>query len=302
MSQKLWNYMNYHLNDNIIITGATGLLGSQFKTTLMRSGLTVKELSKTQLDLSSGAKKIRTIIESYQSNTLIHCAAFTNVDACEVDKDKCFEVNTFLPEILASICNSLNMKFVFISSTGIYGEHSNKPYKESDKPLPTTWHHQSKLKAEELVRSVCPNHLIVRTGWLFGGAPKLRKNFVFRRIDEAKENSGTMYSDETQIGNPTFVNDVVDRVLQLTSDDLVGTFNCVNEGCATRLDYVREIILLAGLSNQVTVIASPQKFERIASVSKNESASNYKMNLLGYPKMRNWKYALKEYLLTVREV
>lgn len=277
-----------------LVTGATGLLGSTLVKLLNAKHECFIECKREDIGLSKNATEISNILEASGCNVLIHCAANTNVEQCEVEQEECFKANYLWPEVLASICNRLGIKFVFISSTGIYGSYKNDAYTELDDVSPTTAHHTAKYKAESSVALYCPNSLIIRTGWLFGGDAHTKKNFIANRIKEAKNSDGVIYSDTRQKGNPSYVVDVAERILLLIQEQRCGVYNCVSEGTASRFEYVREIIALSSESTRVEKFEG--EFKRVAKVSPNESALNYKMNLLGYPKMRHWRDALSEYI------
>lgn len=278
----------------IALTGSNGLLGSQLFRQALQDGLKVTKISREQLQLSSNLDVIRNHIKQIEFDVLIHCAANTNVEQCEIEPEQCFIDNTLLTDILAQLCQELGKKMVFISSTGIYGNYKESPYIEYDQPQPTTVHHSSKYQAELAVINQLQNHLIIRTGWLFGGDWNMPKNFVANRIKEALASDGKMLSDAIQMGNPTYVSDVAQRILEMLNNNHVGVYNCVNQGTATRYEYVKEIIALANIDTQVE--PSKVKFERKAKVSFNESAKNLKMNSFGYPDLPHWKVSLKKYI------
>jgi dTDP-4-dehydrorhamnose reductase len=136
----------------------------------------------------------------------------------------------------------------------------------------------------------------VRTGWLFGGDAQAAKNFVAKRILEARmSNSGFIQSNQQQRGCPTFVEDLATRVLDLISLNACGIFNAVNSGSASRFEYVGEIISRAELDVEVRPVAAGD-FKRVAPVSDNEMAVNWRADSLGLPTMRAWQDALADYL------
>ncbi|KGR34528.1 dTDP-4-dehydrorhamnose reductase [Vibrio campbellii] len=278
----------------IALTGSNGLLGSQITYQASQEELVVTKISREQLELSSGLNNIRSFFEQIEFDVLIHCAANTNVEQCEVEPEQCFIDNTLLTEVLAQLCNELGKKMVFISSTGIYGNYKDQPYTEYDSPQPTTAHHSSKYQAEQAVINQLQNYLIIRTGWLFGGEWNMPKNFVANRIKEALSSDGKIISDATQMGNPTYVGDVAKRILDMVRGNNIGIYNCVNQGTATRYEYVKEVVSLANIDIQVE--PSHVKFARKANVSFNESARNLKMNSIGYVDLPHWKVSLKVYI------
>ena len=276
----------------VLITGANGLLGTSIIQTFSNVGITCVALDRSQINWASPAQNV-SLLQGY--DFLLHTAANTNVEQCEEKPEACYRDNVLLTELLARACYTSSVSMVFISSTGIYGSHRVEPYHEYDTVQPTTHHHRAKWLAEGEVLKWLPDALIIRTGWLFGGEAEISKNFVARRIEEGLSVKQQMYSNQEQIGNPTFSNDVAERVLALMQNQQTGIFNCVNSGCASRFDYVKAIIEEANVGIDVLPSKSGS-FNRKAKVSNNEAAQNLKMDLLGYPEMRSWQVALAGYI------
>lgn len=227
---------------------------------------------------------------------MVHAAANTNVERCEAEPQVCYRDNVLLTELLAAAARRCGVPMTVISSTGVYGSHLQRPYTEFDEAHPQTHHHKSKLLAERAVLSAAEANLVLRTGWLFGGEASAPKNFVARRILEARSTQdGFISSNQQQRGCPTHVDDLADRLLALLALNAQGVFNVVNEGTASRFEYVREIVERAGLNVEVRPVAAGS-FNRIAPVSDNETAINWRSNELGLPPMRSWQSALTNYL------
>jgi len=281
----------------VLITGSNGMLGSNLVKLLPYE--TIGFTSKT-LDVTD-SKKCVDIIENEKPNIIIHTAAYTNVEDCEVNKEKSYKINTIGTQNLVNCCIDKDILFIYISSTGVYGKlKDSEPYTEFDYVNPTTIHHKSKYEAEKVVQNHLLKYLILRTGWLFGGDKSHDKNFVYKRYLEGLKNN-EMYSDNSQIGNPTYIQDLVKQIEILIENKQYGIFNCVNDAIKiSRYDYVKKIIELFGVECSVQ-IAPKGIFNRIAPVSTNESAINYKLNLLNLNIMNNWEYSLEKYILSLKE-
>ena len=275
----------------ILVTGSGGLLGSY----LIREFSNSVGYSRQELDVTKPLH-VRQMVDMVKPDVIIHAAAFTDVDACEVEIDKAFEINAIGTQNLVNYCLDKDILFVYISSTGVYGSYKAESYTEFDKVEPPTIHHKSKYEGEKIVRQHLSKYLIVRTGWLYGGGKEYAKDFVYQRFIEAC-NKDVIYSDESQIGNPTYVHDLIEQIEVLIMNKQYGVFNCVNTATkVTRFEYVKKTIELCNVS--CTVEASPIGwFNRIAPVSNNESAKNYKLNLLGLNSMPSWEDALKRYII-----
>ncbi len=275
----------------IALTGANGMLGTALAEACILREWPCRAINRDSILLHSPSAAVELFLGA---DVVIHAAANTDVEFCEQHRDVCYRDNTVLTEVIARAATLAGSRFVYISSTGVYGNHKRAPYDEFDLAAPTTIHHQSKHLAEA-VSLLQPGCLVVRTGWLFGGTTRNPKNFVARRIYEAKNTRAAIRSNFEQFGNPSFSRDVAGQILRLIEDGHSGVFNCVNEESVSRAEYVRTILADAGLKTPVEDCPAAT-FRRSAPVSLNEGAVNLKMNLMGISPMRSWRVALREYL------
>jgi dTDP-4-dehydrorhamnose reductase len=276
---------------NILITGSNGVLGSSILCELKKSGYKVLTLKRKLVDWK-GSIKNEILLRGV--DIVIHCAANTDLELCERDLYKCFKDNLILTELLAKAAEKNNAKFIFISSTGVYGNYKKTSYFESDIARPTTYYHKSKLFAEMLVLER-KNNLVIRTGWIFGGAINNKKNFVINRLKELKNGTSTLYANQDQIGNPTYASDLSKVIVTLIQKNITGLYNCVGEAKASRYEYVKKIFELANVDINVEA-KSKNYFKRLSEVSDNESASNRKLNAACSTKMPHWGKSLKCYI------
>jgi dTDP-4-dehydrorhamnose reductase len=279
------------IGKKILLTGVNGMLCSDL----------IRYLKGKQVNLYTeyfdvnDENKWSEIILTFRPDIIIHAAAITNVDFCEINPDLCFETN--YRSVIKMVKHLKNEKVIFISSTGIYGNSKlNSFYKENDITNPTTVYHNSKKKAENYLIKNHSNHLILRLGWLFGGEKNHKKNFVSKILNESKK-STLIYSDNVTIGSPTYTLDVSKQIWKLLSNDVIGLFNCVNESeCPiSRLFYVNSIIKISKLDNKV-VPAKKNYFKRAASVPINESCLNHELDRKNLNIMPNWELSLLKYL------
>jgi dTDP-4-dehydrorhamnose reductase len=277
----------------ILITGSKGMLGSAFANKEFEYQKIL--CPSSVLDITN-AEATKEFVARERPNIIIHCAAYTDVEKSETDIELAYRVNTIGTANLvnASLCLDQELVFCFISSTGIYGDHKQEPYIEFDDVLPTTVYHKSKFEAEKIVAAHIKKHLIVRTGWLFGGNKTQPKNFVYKRYLEVAKSS-IMRANSAQMGNPTLVDDVVKQILCLLEKGCFGIYNCVSGGFTSRYEYVKKIVELFGLDCLVEA-ARDGEFKRVAPVSSNEAAINFKLNLIGLNIMPHWEESLTQYI------
>ncbi len=295
----------------LLLTGANGLLGSAVISAAAARGDICHALARPTLGAGGapdpgrapgcGAISAAQLAERLRGyDLLLHAAANTNVEQCETDPDTCYRDNFLLTELLAQAAAIAGVRMLFVSSTGLYGTGSDAPYHEYDAAEPTTHHHRSKLLGEQAVLAAARDNLVVRTGWLFGGTPDNPKNFVARRIDEARKAKAEgrhIESNAEQRGVPCWNRDVAMRMLDLAAAGVNGVVNCVNSGNASRYEYVRAVAELSGVGVEVRP-SGAAGFNRKAKVSPNEMADNWKMRMLGWPDMPDWRASLTTYLRT----
>lgn len=272
----------------VAIAGSSGMLGSTFRTHLAVE----EELCLTRADLDvTQPRRLRAKLADLRPELVLNCAADTDVEGAERETSRAFAANAVVPALLAQACRDLDITLVHFSSTGCYGIQKSTPYDDYDELRPTTVHHRAKAGGEAAVREAGGPHIVMRLGWLYGGEPGHRKNFVMARIREGRSKPEVV-SDPFQTGNPTSVEDVVAQTMALVEAGVYGTFNCVAGGSASRFDYVRKIVTAAGLDTRLL----PQRFARAAQVSPNEAAVNMKLDLLGLNRMPLWDDALVRYV------
>ncbi len=276
----------------LLITGATGMLGSAFAEQLGDDAILV---DRVQLEFEN-PKALYRLVALSGAEALINCAAHVDAERGETDPDPVYASNAILPGVLATACRRAGIPLVHFSSTGCYGTGKQTPYTEEDAVAPTTVHHRSKIAGERAVREAGCEHLILRTGWLFGGLPMHKKNFVWRRLVEAAT-IPRLSSDTAQFGNPTFVGDVVSQCLDLLRLEVRGTFNCVAQGTASRFEYVARIVAASGFACEL-LPSGP--FARVAPVSWNEMAVNYRLGLMGLDRMPAWTASVDCYVAALQ--
>lgn len=276
---------------NFLVTGASGLLGSEIVKILASRNIRYAALDRQAFLLASSIDCSK-MLDCF--DIIIHAAANTDVEQCELDPEKCYYDNCYFTEKLFRHAYKRNAKFVFLSSAGVYGEKKTTPYHEYDEAYPTTVHHKSKYMAEKIVLNNSKS-LVVRTGWLFGGDFENKKNFVINRLKEVHKNKGKISANVSQIGTPTYAKDCADKLLELIFNDCAGIYNLVNTGKATRFEYVKKIIELSGAPFEVSAVDG-NSFKRHAAVSNNESAVSYKIRFDGQNEMRPWQEALESYM------
>ena len=158
----------------IIVTGAKGQLGSDVILQLEKNGDTAIGADLPELDITDAAAVEAFIAES-RADGVIHCAAYTNVDTAEGEKDVCRKVNYSGTLNLAESCKRHGIKLLYISTDYVFSGEGNEPFETDSPKVPCNFYGESKLAGEKAVEEICEKYFIVRISWVFG---ENGKNFV----------------------------------------------------------------------------------------------------------------------------
>lgn len=278
----------------MVVTGSRGMLGQEFMEAGLGEGHRMVGFTRQELDLERpgpGLEKLAAL----KPDAVIHCAAETDVDLCETKPEWAQKINAEAAGRLAEASRKLGARFVMISTSGLFDGSKPGPFTEKDAPNPPTAYGKSKLAGERRVLAVHPEALVLRAGWLFGGPLELKKNFVGARVREA-EGKQVIFSATDKRGSPTWTKDFAERALSLLCEGKKGLLHLVNAGVASRFEYVKEILRLAGSRARVEPVPSSH-FSRRAAVPDDES-----LRSLTLAPLPTWSASLKKYLETSPEV
>jgi len=211
----------------MLITGAHGLLGKEIHHRFERE-YEVLATDEKDFDVTS-SPECRRVVAGFQPQVVVHCAAYTAVDRAEAEEGRAFEVNVTGTKNIARECREQGALLVTYGSDYIFDGTSRRPYTEEDPANPLSVYGRSKWEAEKALREEGPDHLLIRSQWLYG--PHGR-NFVFAILDKAKKGESLhVVSDQT--GCPTYARDLADATRRLIEAGVRGTFHFSNEGETT---------------------------------------------------------------------
>ena len=234
LEQKGWWHRSFlphnsHFNNcggaPILIIGCNGTLAVAFSTICNQRALVHQALSSSQLDVTD-TEQINKAISKYKPWAIINASGYVKVDDAEFNKDLCFSLNAYAPAHLASLCQKHGIRLVTFSSDLVFDGNQSVPYKESDMVKPLNVYGESKLKGEELVSSIFPDSLIIRTSSFFG--PWDKYNFAYHIIEDLKKKKSIPIVDDVTI-SPTYVPHLVNSALDLLIDGEKGIWHITNE-------------------------------------------------------------------------
>ncbi|MCC3646355.1 dTDP-4-dehydrorhamnose reductase [Cytobacillus oceanisediminis] len=273
---------------NILITGAHGQLGKQLER-ILKGSHTVYSLGKNELDITI-KENTEKIFLQLKPQIVIHAAAFTAVDQCEIDRKKAFEVNGIGTGYVAQAANKIQAKMFYISSDYVFDGKKQVPYKENDEPNPQSTYGMSKWLGEKLVQKF-NNGTIIRTSWLYGHDGK---NFVKTMLNNAKKNRAVKVVND-QIGSPTYVNDLADTI-RLLLDKKSGIYHVSNTGSCSWFEFARAIYQEAGYNPDLVLPIKTEDYNALASRPKYSILGHEALEKEKIMTLRPWNEALKDFI------
>ena len=205
----------------ILLIGAKGQLGSQIMH-IIKNGKSElgsvpaevlnAEIIETDVDTLdiTNLQMVKESVKTNMPDVVINCAAFTNVDGCESNKDLAFKVNALGARNVAIACEEIGAKLIHVSTDYVFSGVGSTPLSEDAITAPVSAYGTTKLLGEEYVREFCSKYFIVRTAWLYG---YFGKNFVYTIMRAGKER-GKLTVVNDQKGNPTNAEDLAYHLLK----------------------------------------------------------------------------------------
>lgn len=276
----------------VLVTGAAGMLGRQVTAEYVRRGAEVYPLTRKELNITNNAA-VKSAIVTIRPHLVVNCAAFTNVDRAEVEREAAFTVNGLGPRLLTAACRPSGATLVHISTDYIFNGRSPRPYLVCDPPDPINIYGMSKLMGEQSVRESGCGFYIVRASWLFGPGGK---NFVDTILKLASEKDTIRVVDD-QLGCPTYAPNLARAIADLTATGLHGTYHITNTGAVTRFEFAKKIIETAGLKTKVEPCSSTE-FPGLAPRPANSSLDPFPLALVVGCTPPRWEKAAHQYIST----
>ncbi|WP_010588098.1 dTDP-4-dehydrorhamnose reductase [Schlesneria paludicola] len=276
----------------VAVIGAMGQLGSALVDQL---GSKAISLGRTDIDITN-ANNIWSTLDHERPDVVVNCAAYNFVDKAETEREAAMLVNRRGPGFLADYCRERDLKFIHISTDYVYdGRNGQQPWTEQDEASPISTYACSKHAGEQLVRTHCPRHFVVRTCGLYGRASaKGKGNFVETILRLAKERPELRVVGD-QLCTPTSTLNLASALIDLMQTDAYGLYHATNSGSCSWADFATEIIRYNGLNSKVVSITTEEYGARarrptysVLDCSKLTGAINWAMP--------PWRDALTRYL------
>lgn len=280
----------------IALIGSDGQLGtdiySYFKSRKADIyGLTIKDIEVCSAESCSNA------ISKIQPALVINTAAFNQVDRCEQEINRAFEVNAAGVKNVALACILCGAAMMHFSTDYVFGGYEQlKPFVEEDRPAPVSAYGISKLAGEYVVSYMLKKHYIVRVSGLYGHAGSMDKgyNFVELMLDMAKDGKEIKVVNDQTL-TPTSSSDVAKKLYELIQTGRYGLYHMTNTGSCTWYEFAKEIFKISGLKPKL----EPTDSTSFGSAAKRPYYSvldNKNLRFAGLEEMRHWRDALKDYI------
>ena len=218
----------------LVVLGAGGRLGAALIREF-RPKHEVVGFNHAQLDLSN-LESVREELSATTFDVLVNAAAFTNVDACETERDRAFRINAEAPGVLAEICNEKDAKLIHFSTDYVFDGQKRAPYTEDDQANPISAYGESKLAGERNVLAAGDEHLVVRVSWVFGPD---RPSFVDAMIKRAQQDE-KIDAISDKFSTPTYTHDIANMLPQFFDRGVAGgVLHFANAGKCTWQEYAQ---------------------------------------------------------------
>lgn len=279
----------------IFVTGVKGQLGYDVVKELEKRGIEAVGVDVEEMDITDEASVDRVIREA-SPDAVIHCAAFTAVDAAEENEELCRRVNVEGPRNIAKVCKALDIKMIQVSTDYVFGGEGSHFWKPEDACDPRSVYGRTKYEGELAVREILEKYFIVRIAWAFGINGK---NFVRTMLNLAKTHD-TIRVVNDQFGSPTYTHDLARLLVDMVLTEKYGIYHATNEGTCSWYEFACAIFKEAGVNVNVIPVTTAE-YGAKAKRPANSRMENGKLEENGFEKLPCWQDALKRYVALLRE-
>jgi len=276
-----------------LVTGAGGMLGSVFCRQLKdKNEIYGIDIKPGFIEIDIAEKQVLwDFIKKTKPEVIVHTAAYTDVDGCELDPKIANKINAIGTKNLAEACKDIGALMVYISTDYVFDGEKDKPYTEIDLSNPINVYGKSKLQGEEYVKNSCGRFLIIRSSGLFG---KNGRNFVDTILKLAALKEDLKVVDD-QRACPTYVDDLAKAVIKLVSLKKEGIYHVANSGVCSWYEFAEKILKISGIKKEVIPIKTDKSARAARRPKMSALCCDKYVEAAGKP-MRHGREALKDYL------
>ncbi len=282
----------------IMITGARGQLGADcvrvFNETHEVMPIDLEELDITRLS------DVETMVKDFTPDIILNCAAYTQVDNCETDKEQSWKINVTGTKNLARCAAKHGGRFIHISTDYVFDGRKKvpEPYVEDDEPHPLSYYGITKYESEKVVRHTTDRHMIIRTAWLYGVNGY---NFLKTMLKLALGNPNNKIKVvNDQFGSPTWSHRLVLQIARIIDENGHGTYHATAEGYCTWYELASYFLTKMEVPHTVIPCTS-EEYPMPAPRPKNSILENSHLKENGINIMKNWQDDLDQFVDDFKE-
>jgi len=285
----------------VMVIGADGQLGVDLVKALTAGGEEVIALTEADIDVCN-PELVRQNFARHRPDIVLNTAVYHPVDDCELHPERAFAVNALGARVLALAAREHKTTLLHFSSDYVFDGEQDRPYRESDCPAPRSVFGASKVAGEQMIRSILPEHFIVRTSGLYGLAGSKVKggNFVETMLRLGREKGSVRVVNDQRMAQ-TSTRSLAEQVAVLIRTEHYGTFHASDHGDYSWYEFAMKIFELAGMDVKVTPVLSSE-FPTPAVRPRYSVLENARLKELGLDCMPSIDEALQAYLASRRKV
>lgn len=270
-------------------------IGTDLKETYsgIQDGSYVTTAPYVSLDITNAEAVEKTITELHP-DVIVHCAAWTAVDAAEEKKDLVMKINVDGTQNIANAAKAIDAKMVYISTDYVFNGQGTTPWDPDCKDYaPLSVYGESKLGGELAVSKTLDKYFIVRIAWVFG----LNGNNFIKTMLKVGKTHDTVKVVNDQIGTPTYTLDLARLLVDMIETQEYGYYHATNEGgYISWYDFTKEIYKQAGYTTNVLPVTTAEYGISKAARPFNSRLDKSKLVKHGFTPLPDWKDALARYL------
>ncbi|NOY75570.1 MAG: dTDP-4-dehydrorhamnose reductase [Kiritimatiellaeota bacterium] len=270
------------------ITGGKGMLGIDARGVLERRGHTTLVFDLPEHDLTQNSP-LSELIE--ESDIIVNCAAYTNVDRAETESKKCSDINANLPGRLGKAAKLAGKRVIHISTDFVFGDGGNDSLDEESQVAPLNVYGKTKLGGEQALLASGCSCAVIRIEWTYGDGGS---NFISKIADLAPTLDELKVVVD-QVGSPTPTTAVASAIAEFAENDFEGIYHFAANGYASRCEVAKMIVEELGLETDVAPCSSDD-FPTPAVRPRNSRFDCSKIDGVLTFERPHWKTALKKYL------
>ena len=274
----------------VFVTGVKGQLGYDVMNELEKQGLEGIGVDIDEMDITD-ADQVNKVIKEAAPDAVIHCAAYTAVDAAEDNEEICRKVNAQGTENIEKVCEELDIKMMYISTDYVFNGQGERPWEPDDEREPLNVYGQTKYEGELAIEEHVKKFFTVRIAWVFGVNGK---NFIKTMLNLGKTHDHLTVVDD-QTGSPTYTYDLARLLVDMIQTDKYGRYHATNEGICTWYEFACEIFKQAGMNVSVAPVSSDE-YPAKAKRPSNSRMDKSKLTANGFTPLPTWQDALSRYL------